>query len=383
MKKLFISSGILFVITLFIWGIYNFAFKKSSSVSQTSKTTSSTTSQNPNVQATIVEKKNNKIVPISKEAVLGATIDKKTEKISFYSALDGTVWQVDSDGSNLMQISSVKLSGLVGVNWSSDKTKVLTNFNKDGKNIFFMYDNIKKAGVQLSGNIDNVVWDSLGGKIVYKYYDGKTKKRSLSVANPDGSAWQTVVDDVPFRRASLAIVPLSSTVSFWNTPSATEESFLQIVSITGGGVKVIFKGRFGGDYLWSPDGSQALVSSVASNNSKTILLGVVDLQGQYRDLGIPTLASKCVWSTDGRTVYYALPGGIPAGVTMPDDYQNKKFITEDTFWKVNTLTGNKERILELNDINGSYDVREPFLSSTENSLFFINGGDGKLYRVAL
>ncbi len=382
MKRIFISSGILFVVTLFIWGIYNFAFKKSSPVSQINKTATQETIQST-ATAVVNSKKQDKITLVSKDAVLGAVSDKKTEKISFYSALDGTVWQSDSDGSNLIQTSSVKLSGLVGVNWSPDKTKVLTSFSKEGKSTFFMYDNLKKAGVPLNGSLDSVVWDGLGGKIIYKYYDGKTKKRSLSAAAPDGSNWQTIVDNVPFRNISIAAVPLSATVSFWNWPASAEESILQTVATTGGEVKNIFKGRFGGDYLWSPDGSQALVSSLASNNSKAITLGVIDSQGQYRDLGIPTIVSKCTWSADGKTVYYALPGGIPAGATMPDDYQNKKFVTNDTFWKVNVLTGNKERVLELADINGNYDAWEPFLSVTENSLFFTNRADGKLYRVAL
>ena len=217
MKRIFISSGILFVVTLFIWGIYNFAFKKSSPVSQINKTATQETIQST-ATAVVNSKKQDKITLVSKDAVLGAVSDKKTEKISFYSALDGTVWQSDSDGSNLIQTSSVKLSGLVGVNWSPDKTKVLTSFNKDGKSTFFMYDNLKKAGVQLNGSLDSVTWDGLGGKIVYKYYDGKTKKRSLSIANPDGSDWQTIIGDIPFRKISMSAVPLTSVVSFWNFP---------------------------------------------------------------------------------------------------------------------------------------------------------------------
>jgi len=383
MKKVFIISAILFGVTLLIWGVYNFAFKKSDSKASVTSKTAQQTMQPPKAEPVVVVKKPEKITLVSKEPVFGAVADKKTEKVLYYSAVDGTVWQADSDGLNVIQIANKNLPGIVGAIWSPDRTRVLTNFNKDGSSIFFTYDNTKKVGTQLSGNLDTVVWDGLGSKIIYKYYDAKTKKRSLSIANPDGSNWQTLVGEIPFRRVLISPIPLTSSVSFWNAPSAAEESILQVVASTGGEVKSVFKGRFGGDYLWSPDGSQALVSSLSDKSGKIVMLGLVSLQGEYRDLGIPTIASKCVWSVDGKTIYCALPGGIPAGSVMPDDYQNKKFTTNDTFWKISTVTGTKERVVELTDINGVYDLTTPFLSSTENSLFFINRIDGKLYRVSL
>lgn len=378
MKKVFIISGILLGVTLFILVAYNFAFKKSIDNSQTKPKEQTTMPTQP-----IVEKKNEKITLVSNEPVLGGVADKKTEKILYYSALNGSIWQMDSDGTNTEQITSSKLTGLVNVAWSPDKTKVLTTFSKDGKLTFFSYDNLKKAGVQLKDGLDNTVWDSFGAKIFYKYYDSTNKKRSLNIANPDGSNWLTLVDNLPYRDLSIAVVPLTSMVSFWNFPNVAEESSLQIVSTAGGEAKSVLNGKLGADYQWSPDGKQALVSSLISKENRVITLGLVDLLGDYRDLGIPTLVSKCSWSVDNKTIFCALPGGIPAGSNMPNDYQEKKFTTQDTFWKINITTGNKERVVELADIKESYDASNLFLSPTENSLFFTNRRDGKLYRIAL
>lgn len=382
MKKVFILSSIFLSVVLLLWGVYNLAFKKNEKSDNPGQTGKQNFAQQK-TEASLNNKNNQKLTAVSKNAVVGAVADKKSEKILYYSALDGTVWQVDSDGLNSKQISDVKLSGLVSASWSPDKSKVLTVLNKGGKNTFFYYDNVKKSGVQLKNGLDNVVWDSLGEKIVYKYYDEKSKKRSLNIANPDGSNWQELVQNVSFRSVSIAAVPSTSVVSFWNSPSANEESKLQVFSIAGGEVRNILSGKFGGDYLWSPDGSQALVSSLINKENKSMTLGLVDLQGNYRDLNIPTITSKCAWSVDGKTVYYALPGGIPTGSIMPDDYQNKKFTTNDTFWKINITTGSKQRILELSDIKEAYDIFSPFLSSTEDSLFFTNRVDGKLYRISL
>ena len=112
-------------------------------------------------------------------------------------------------------------------------------------------------------------------------------------------------------------------------------------------------------------------------------LGTIDMNGTYVDLGIPTVVSKCVWSNDDKTVYYALPGGIPDSAVMPDDYIANKFTTSDTFWKLDITTGMKERIIDPADENGTYDSSDLFLSPTENALFFINKIDNKLYKIVL
>ena len=151
----------------------------------------------------------------------------------------------------------------------------------------------------------------------------------------------------------------------------------------GGQLQTIFQGRYGGDYLWSPDGTQALVSSLKSNNEKTITLGLLSINSEYHDLGIPTMVSKCVWSSDSKTIYYALPGDIPSGAILPNDYVDKKFMTQDTFWKMDVATGKKERIIEATDISGKYDSTNLFLSAKNENLYFINRIDGKLYKIEM
>jgi hypothetical protein len=68
---------------------------------------------------------------------------------------------------------------------------------------------------------------------------------------------------------------------------------------------------------------------------------------------------------------------------MPNDYQEKKFTTIDTFWKINVANGKKDRIAELSDIKSDYDAANLFLSSGEDTLFFVNRIDGKLYGISL
>jgi hypothetical protein len=72
---------------------------------------------------------------------------------------------------------------------------------------------------------------------------------------------------------------------------------------------------------------------------------------------------------------------MPNTAVLPNEYNEKKFTSVDTFWKVNVATGEKTRIIETSQISGSFDATKLFLNSDESMLFFANRIDGKLYRL--
>jgi hypothetical protein len=86
---------------------------------------------------------------------------------------------------------------------------------------------------------------------------------------------------------------------------------------------------------------------------------------------------------NNKALYCALPGEIPASAIMPNDYDQEKFHTADTFWKIDTTTGEKSRIVDLNKITSKYDATKLFLNANESLLFFTNRTDGKLYKITL
>jgi len=381
MKKMLIISLVLLGITLFFLGIYNFAFKKN--VSTEKQPIVKISEENNQQQKENIPKKQEKIKNISNQAIIGEPFfDKRNNTITYYSAEDGTLWSVGVNGNNKKQISDTKLSGLEDAFWSKNGEKVITKFKKNNKDSFYFYDHKKKEGLLLKDGLDTITWDLAGNKIFYKYYDPASDKRTLNIANPDGSDWK-VLTELTIRYVSLNQIPTASLLSFWNAPVSKEETQLQTVGLAGGQTQTILKGRYGADYLWSPDGRQALVSSLAERENKMVTLGTVDLEGKYTELNIPTMVSKCVWSSDGKTVYYALPGGIPDGFIMPDDYQAENFTTQDTFWKLDVATGKKERIIEVGDISGKFDSSRLTLFEEQNILYFVNRIDGKIYSIEL
>jgi hypothetical protein len=385
MKKTFVISSILLFIILVFLGIYNFVFKKNSPSLDISKDTNSASvpENKPAPDSEKTEKPKGKIYSISQEAVVAPALDKTQDRIIYYTQGIGNVYEIYLDGSSKRTLSSKNLPDLKNVSWSPEKDQVLSMFRRDSKTYFSFYDYVAKSGKELNGNITAVAWSNLGDKIFYAYSDTKTKQQSFNISNPDGSDWKRLADAF-YGNIEISPIPQTSFASFWNSPNGFEETSLRTISITGGEAKTIFSGRFGADFLWSPNGSRALVSSSETKGGSKIMLATINVNGgEYQNLNIPTLASKCVWSSNNKTIFYALPGFIPDGSVMPNDYQDKKVTTKDTFWKADVTTGKKERIIELDDLKSGFDATDLFLSAEENILFFTNRLDGKLYRIDL
>jgi len=66
---------------------------------------------------------------------------------------------------------------------------------------------------------------------------------------------------------------------------------------------------------------------------------------------------------------------------LPNDWQEGKISTVDTFWKIDVGSGKKERLVDPEKISGSFDAINLFLSPDAKTLFFTNKADGKLYKL--
>ena len=378
MKKIFITAVILLLITMFLFGIYN-VFNKKSEITQKQNLVE----EKPKEEVKNLKQENGKISLVSDVPVLGPLINRNSGKLRYYSREDGTVWESDLQGDNKVKVENFKLSGLKGVSWSSNERDSISEFSGEGGHYFYVFNHISGTGTRLRQGVDYAVWDDTGSKIVYKFFDASTKKRSIAISKVDGADSLTLAE-IPYFKVSLQQIPHTSIVSYWNYPSANEEGILSTVSILGGESKNLFSGRFGSDYLWSPDGNSAVVSSLDQKGGKNISLGIFKMRDtSYEDIGIPTLAQKAIWSRDNKTLYYALPLFPGDASVLPDDYQSGKITTTDTFWKVDIYTGRKERIIDPNQITEKYDASLLMLSPSEDAVFFVNRVDGKLYRISL
>ncbi|MDO8529732.1 MAG: hypothetical protein Q7S18_03625 [bacterium] len=383
-KKIFIISSVLLASVLFFLGIYNISFKEKTpapavAVTPNAKTETSIPEKTGGALGT---KNKEKIYSLTNEAIIAPTFLEEEGKIEYYSRSNGSVYKILPSGDEETLIDNNNFTGLENILWSSDKKKVISRFNNGGKIEYSVYDYKTKKVSKLPSGASDVVWNNLGDGILYKYTDLKGKK-TLNSANSDGGNWKKIAD-ISSNNTSITPIPQSSFVSFWNSPDALEETSMNLVSSLGGETKKTFSGKYGADYLWSPDGTKSLVSFVDAKGGSNISLATINSNGgELQALNVPTFASKCVWSKDNKIVYYALPGFSSSNYVLPNDYQNKTISSTDTFWKIDITSGKTERIVDTQEIKAAYDATNLFLSPSEDILFFINRTDGKLYGINL
>ena len=386
MKKFFVITTALFGTLLLFFLIYNFLFKNNPFQGKV-----------PNVAV------------ISNTSDADATKPMKSapaEKIATFTDVESIAPFFDANDRALLYAVPSE-SALKETMLATGQTKTIANFafvprgivwSPDGKKALIrksdtewaLFSRERAVGANrdeaiplLKPGIESPTWTSLGDRIVYKYFDAGTGKRTLNVANPNGSEWSTI-GETPFQFLEMRPVPKSSTVAVWNRGNAFEKTSLKIVPLVGGEAREIFSANYGADYSFAPNGKDILVSDSVEKGSATISIALINDQGGgYTNLFIPSLVSKTVWSKNSRFVYYALPGSIPAGSVLPNDYFRKPILTADTFWKVDVQTGEKSRVVDTNDIDQSYDAENLVLDADETVLFFHNRRDGKIYRINL
>lgn len=382
LKKLFYASLLIFIISLLFLGIYRLSFYKPAQVVQTVKK-----EEPAAIPAVQPEKEIAKISAISDEAVLSPTLSSEELSIKYYSQKNGHAYEISFDGTNKKTLSINDLIDLKNILWSPDKTKVISKFfQSDSSTRFSSYDYSAGKGNSLDKNIREAAWDQSSSKIFYVYFDPKSKKATLNISDSDGSNWKKLAD-LAYSNASVAPIPQSGSVSFWNKADNMSQTSLESIPAVGGQKKSLFKEKFGADYLWDNSGNNILISHSDAKGGSKMQLAIVNYNGgEYSNLGIPTFVSKCAWSKNNKILYYALPGNLPESAMLPNDYNDGKIKTSDTFWKMDMASRQSERIIELSElqkINAQFDASDLFLSPDEGLLFFINKLDGKLYRIKL
>ncbi len=395
MKKIFIISTVILILSGAVFVSYNFVLTDGD---KSEKKVFVIENKNDDVEVEKIDdtenkKKNEKakvaiagaIEKISSTDVLFPKISEDGKRIKYYSKNDEGFWEMSPDGSFKKKVANENIPDLKAIIWSLDGKNIIIK-RSDG---FYRYYSNTGDKIKIKEGPDFLVWSNLGDKIIYDFKSGNEKGKSMNIADPDGSNW-TVLAKTDSEKNVIRMIPESSLISFWNVPRSSDESLLRVVSVAGGKTQTIVSGKFGADYLWSPKGDKFLVSSTTEKGGDSTILELGEInfnegniEVKLRDLRLPTLASKCVWSKNDKTVYCALLSGVPDNAVMPDDYFAKKFYTADYFWKIDTDTGKKERIVELDEMKEDIDATDLFLSPNEDMLFFVNRKDGFLYRIIL
>ena len=369
-KKIFIISATILGILLVFLGIYQLNFKSDTSSQPVAD------SQNSNTQKDLVNTSNQaKITLISDKLAKYPFVDFEGAHIQYYSPETASISQMNLDGTGGMKLFIKNVAGLTGLVWAPTGSRAILKFDRGYE--YYNRDNGTSVPIK---TMDTVFWQNVN-KIFYKYYDPKTKERSLNIANPDGSDWLKI-SDIDFARVDIAPIPKSGMVSLWNSSNALQETNLESIPIAGGDKKILFSGKFGADYLWNGSGDRILISHSDQKGGSKIQLAVANGQGgEYQNLNVSTFVSKCVWSSDNVTVFCAVPTDLPATAVLPNDYWSGKIQTKDAFFKINTKTGEKTSLISPTKIPTDIDASNLSINAQDNILIFLNKLDSKLYKL--
>lgn len=378
MKKLFFISLFFFILFLIILIAYNFAFKnnENSPVSKDAEITQEldTALQETAAISTRIEN------PINEE-ILGA-VTGPGGNLYYYSLSDEQIKKASFEGKDKITLLSNLPGAVERLVWSPTRDQVLIALRQGTSLRWHHADVTAKSLTPLKPAISRATWSQNGEQIYYQYRSS-TGEHSLDMASPNGSNFSTITELGSIDHF-IESIPLSGRVAFWTRPTGLETTVLESIERNGTDKKTLLTGRYGADYLWSPNGKLILFSATRDRGSSTISLALMNENGgEVRDLGIPTFTSKAVWAKDSKTLYYALPGNLPGESVLPNDYYQKPLFSEDTFWKIDIETGQKSRILELDPGHPALDSSDLFLSNKEDYLFFTDRKSKRLYRIEL
>ena len=132
----------------------------------------------------------------------------------------------------------------------------------------------------------------------------------------------------------------------------------------------------------SPDGSTILVSYVGASNAMQMEL-VDTATHSVVQLPVATIANKCVWTADSKSIYCGIPTNPPK-VSYPDDWYQGVMSFNDKIWKINVASRYAQLVLGFSkETQGGFDTETLAVDPNNTILSFVNKNDGSLWEYKL
>jgi hypothetical protein len=309
----------------------------------------------------------NKINILSQEDVLGYSINPATKNIYIINEL-GEIKK--NTGSDSEKISSQKIEGINKVKSSEDGRKIMIKFNYPNQPFFSIYNTNDNNWTPLPKNTISADWHpENSNEIIY------LNNNNLKILDLKKGSSRSILN-IHLTGSELSWVTPSEVIAI-DRPTTKYISNAWLINLS---TKKINKVVSGNGLMINQKGSWRLTSAFNKKDGGIFNLINSEINKIVVNFDFKTLASKCV--INQNIFYCAIPNQIPSNTSLPDDYLNREFISNDVI-KSFTIDDDNQSIKTSSLYNGSDNIDAIDLKIIDNKLYFINRFNRKLYSLTL
>jgi hypothetical protein len=399
MKKILIGISILLCVGMVIW-----FFFFQGNVEQNNTPTKSDTSSSifPFGEGNIVKTKPQKpktsdisevnktpdqeYLPILRKIwdkpVAGGVIfdDGKSTKIRFVERSTGHIYETEKYLPKTTRLSNTTIPRVGEALWQNDGSKVLLRYLRDDNETIRTFSGI--VPTTTNSTIDGVfLADNIQSPALFKdkiaYITTSVDGATVITANMDGTK-KTAIFTSPSNEWEISWTNPNS-LALWSSPSIVSPGALYSLNTTKGTYNRVASEVYGGEGKLNKNGSLMLITGSKNSGLGTAVFDVKS--GDKKVLDIGTVVDKCTWSPIATsTVYCAVPDTLTQG-NYPDDWYQGLISTGDSVWRIDTITGSKERIFSptKTELEDPIDVTHLTINNKGDTLLFMNKKDQTLW----
>lgn len=328
-----------------------------------------------------------KVVTITKildKKVKFSTLAADRKKILYFDPSDREFHQADLSGSNDAVITRGSFADIFDVTWSADRqSAILVTSKDDGKTReYYLFDFREQKSTKLDSRFQNAIPSPDGKKIAYVYVDKDRDIANLSLADdPSGKNFRILA---PQRKQGKVFWPSANKIAFEAVSSAHVQGGLFVFDTRGKDSFVLTKGRYAFSAKFSPDGKMVIYTDGVRGARKVSLYSSeVAASKPENKLPAETLTEKCAWLFDSVSILCGVPENFSNFYLQPDDWYTEKFVSRDSFYKINSKSNELQKIAMADQFDKDYDVSDPVMSDDGKTMYFTRRHDGKLYALKM
>lgn len=314
------------------------------------------------------------------------------KKILYFDPEAHEFYQTELDGRASAAITRGNFVNLQDVSWSGDRSKAVISIAKgnlptpletDKTKEYFYFDFVAQASQKIDAHFQNIAVSPDSKKIAYIYTEADKNIFNLSVADPDGSNWRKIAF-LDKGEGRLLWIDSNKTV-FYHAPAASRQGSLYVYDVTEGKDSFIFSsGKYGFSARFSLDGKGIIWNEGPKGvHQPALYTGELAQSKSGNKASIDGLAEKCAWFFDNENILCGVPENFSQYYFQPNDWASGKFVSRDSFYKINAKTNELTRIAEAKQFDKDYDIADSFMTQDGKGMYFIRKHDGKLYELVM